>query len=159
MFVEVFLKDAWLNFFGLCILSGIYITIVNPIYRRYRWSFRSPESPDTDSRSCVLKSPTFNLLMDTGTSSPLELSETEQQCSVCFSPQPWRCDWCGSRPGMVFPGLGRGQGWSAATFPLSSWATAPSLYLRSPNNIHAALVPLGQAHPSHHTGRGGLAAR
>lgn len=57
---------------------------------------------------------------------------------------------------MGFPGLGGGQGWSAATLPLSSRATAPSLYLRSQNNTHGALGPLGQAHPLHHTGRGEL---
>ena len=59
---------------------------------------------------------------------------------------------------MGFPGLGGGQGWSAATLPLSSRATAPSLYLRSQNNTHGALGPLGQAHPLHHTGRGALSS-
>lgn len=39
---------------------------------------------------------------------------------------------------MGFPGLGQGQGWSAATLPLSSQAPAPSLYLRSQNHIHSA---------------------
>lgn len=60
---------------------------------------------------------------------------------------------------MGFPGLGGGQGWSAATLPLSSRATAPSLYLRSQNNTHGALGPVGQAHPLHHTGRGGPTSR
>lgn len=173
IFVEVFLEDAVSNLLAIkmkrtikdfFILSRTYISVVGPIYCRYRWSCKSPESPDNDSRSCALKSPMFNLLMDTGTSTPLELSETEWRRSVCFSPSappPQSCDWCESQPRMVFPGLGRGQGWSAATFPLSSWATAPSLYLRSPNNIHAALVPLGRGPTPHTTqgGGGGLSAR
>lgn len=59
---------------------------------------------------------------------------------------------------MGFPGLGGGQGWSAATLPLSSRASAPSLYLRSQNITHGALGPLGQAHPLHHAGWGGLSS-
>lgn len=44
---------------------------------------------------------------------------------------------------MGFPGLGQGQGWSAATLPLSSQAPAPSLYLRSQNHIHGAMGASG----------------
>lgn len=37
---------------------------------------------------------------------------------------------------MAFPEFGGGQSWSTATLPLSSKATTPSLYLRSPNVVH-----------------------
>lgn len=53
--------------------------------------------------------------------------------------EPWaRQEWAMDG----FPGLGQGQGWSAATLPLSSQAPAPSLYLRSQNHIHGALGAL-----------------
>lgn len=101
-----------------------------------------------------------------------EAVQLRVQCLTCWWPQvlwvspsvsgsrqsvsllnPKSCEWGGSQPRMSFPGLGRGQDWSAATFPLSSRATAPSLYLRSPDNIRGALGPLGQAHPLYHMRR------
>lgn len=65
-------------------------------------------------------------------------SLSSRYCS-CFLPQHRSRERGRSELGMGFPRLGQGQGWSAATLPLSSQAPAPSLYLRSQNHIHGAL--------------------
>lgn len=115
--------------------------------------------------SCAVKGWVFNLSTAApANSSPLSpLGCCEWRPSVCFSPQtPTEACGCEAEESafrMSFLGLGRGQDWSAATFPLSSRAAAPSLYLRSPDNIRGATEGYGKGPAPSHVRRRALAAR
>lgn len=109
-----------------------------------------------------MKSWVFNLSTAApANSSPLGCCERPPP--VCFSPQTpteaCECEAEESAFRMSFLGLGRGQDWSAATFPLSSRAAAPSLYLRSPDNIRGATECYRKGPAPSHVRRRALAAR
>lgn len=140
-----------------------YHTVVSLVWCRLRWSRKSCERHAAGRLEAVRwrvgcltcrrphpPTPVLSAAASGGRRSVSLLKTPTEACGCEAEESAFR---------MSFPGLGRGQGWSAATFPLSSRAAAPSLYLRSPDNIRGATKGYGKGPAPSHVRRRALAAR